>query len=35
MVTNDEKAEMVNEAQLGFPNDRLDEAVGEKPGEPF
>ena len=31
MVTNDDKAEMVDEAQVEFPNDGLDDAVGEKP----
>ena len=31
MVTNNDKAEMVDEAQVEFPNDGLDDAVGEKP----
>ena len=31
MVTNDDKAEMVDEAQVELPNDGLDDAVGEKP----
>jgi hypothetical protein len=35
MVTNDKKAEMVDEAELGSPNGGLDEAVGKKPGDPF
>ena len=30
MITNDEKAEMVDEGQVEFPNDGLDEVVGEK-----
>jgi len=32
---NDTKTEIVDEAQLEFANDGLDEAVGEKPGDPF
>jgi len=32
MVIN---AEMVDEAQLESPNGQLNEAVGEKPGDPF
>jgi len=35
IVTNNEKAEMIGEAQLERPNDGLDEAVREKPGDPF
>ena len=35
MATNDEKAETLDEAQLKRPNDGLDEAVGEKLGDPF
>ena len=34
MVTNDEKAEMVDEAQLESLKDEIDEAVREKPGDP-
>lgn len=30
MITNDEKAEMADEGQVEFPNDGLDEVVGEK-----
>jgi hypothetical protein len=33
MAANDEKAEMVDKAQLGSLNDELDEAVGEKLGD--
>jgi hypothetical protein len=31
MVTNDEKAEVVDEAQIEFLNGGLDQVVGEKP----
>jgi len=35
MVTNNEKAERVDKAELGSPNGGLDEAVGKRPGDPF
>jgi len=35
IVSNDQKAETMDKAQLEFPNDGRDEAVGEKLGDAF